>query len=94
MDKTCIQGAWENPELLSSGSFLSCLWNTNPVELSRPVSNFGSIMLGELVAILITLQFIFAEISNLGNCMQCLIMPDSQSSVGVLTLGWESSKYR
>ena len=83
-----------NPGPCGAGACIFPPYQTNPVELSRPVSNFGSIMLGELVAILITLQFILSEINKLGNCRQCLIMSDSQSSVGVLTLGWESSKYR
>ena len=63
--------------------------------LKQPVSKRGSILLGELVAIKLALQHIFqyktvvkAAIKNVH------ILPDSQSAVGQLILGWENKSHQ
>ena len=64
-----------------------------PVCLKRPVSRRGSILLGELVAILITLEFMVQHITSMG-CSLLKIFSDSQSTVGILTLNWKDTSYR
>jgi hypothetical protein len=62
------------------------------IKLSKPVSKHASILLGELVAILLTLEYILAEI-NLDSIDGIQIFSDSQSSIGLLTLGWKPKQY-
>ncbi len=51
----------------------------------------GSILLAELVAILLVVEY---TISNLKNRFKCLkILSDSQTAVGILTLNWKSTNY-
>ena len=64
-----------------------------PVCLKRPVSRRGSILLGELVAILITLEFMVQHITSIC-CSLLKIFSDSQSTVGILTLNWKDTSYR
>ena len=63
--------------------------------LKQPVSNRGSILLGELVAIKLALKHILqyktvrqAAIKNIH------ILSDSQSAVGQLVLGWEAKSHQ
>ena len=59
---------------------------TEPVRLKRPVTNRGSILLGELVAILMALEF--ARIEYMKRQVHGItIFSDSQSAVGILSLG-------
>ena len=64
-----------------------------PVCLKRPVCRRGSILLGELVAILITLEYMVRHINTI-KCNLLKIFSDSQSSIGILTLNWKDSSYR
>lgn len=83
-----------NPGPCGAGSCLFFPHERNPVKLTKPVSNMGSILLGELVAILMTLQYIMLNLPKTPGLTNCLIMSDSQSAVGILTLGWESTNYK
>ena len=58
----------------------------------RPVARRGSILLGELVAILITLEYILEKLTNIP-CRLLKIFSDSQSIVGILTLNWKDTSY-
>ena len=60
------------------------------VELEKPVSKLASILLGELVAIEIALSFIQGEVKK----KRVKIFCDSQSAVGLLTLGWKQTSYQ
>ena len=58
--------------------------------LKQPVSNRGSILLGELVAIKLALKHIFQyKIVRQAAIKNVYILSDSQSAVGQLVLGWE-----
>ena len=67
--------------------------NHRPVCLKRPVCRRGSILLGELVAILITLENMVQHITTI-QCSLLKIFSDSQSTVGILTLNWKDISYR
>ena len=64
-----------------------------PVHLKRPVARRGSILLGELVAILITQEYILENLTNI-LCRLLKIFSDSQPTVGILTLNWKDTSYR
>ena len=64
-----------------------------PMFLKRPVSRRGSILLGDLVAILITLEYILENIMTIP-CKLLKVFNDSQSTVGILTLNWKDTSYR
>ena len=67
--------------------------NHRPVCLKRPVCRRGSILLRELVAILITLEYMVQHITTI-QCSLLKIFSDSQSTVGILTLNWKDISYR
>ena len=58
----------------------------NPIYLKQPVSKHRSILLGEIIAIV--LDFILEKLHQKRQLNKVLILSDSQSSVGFLTLGW------
>ena len=64
-----------------------------PMLLKRPVSRRGSILLGELVAILITLEYILENIMTIP-CKLLKVFNDSQSTVGILTFNGKDTSYR
>jgi ribonuclease HI len=68
------------------------LHNTDTlIELRKPVAHHGSILLGKLVAILMTLEYINSEV--ILDCVERIqILSDSQSAVGLLTLGWKPNQ--
>ena len=66
---------------------------TEPVKLKRPVTNRGSILLGELVAILMTLEFAQSE-HRKRQIHGITIFSDSQSALGILTLGWTATSHK
>ena len=66
--------------------------NQEPVRLKRPVSKRGSI-LGELIAILLVIEYLVQNIGSLP-CKLLKIFCDSQSAVGILTLGWKYTSYK
>ena len=63
------------------------------VELKKPVSRLASILLGEFVAIEIALSFIQGEVKK-KRVKGVKIFCDSQSAVGLLTLGWTPTSYQ
>ena len=63
------------------------------VELKKPVSKLASILLDELVAIEVALTFIQSE-GRKRKASSVQIFCDSQSAVGLLTLGWKPSSYQ
>ena len=68
-------------------------YNHEPVRLKRPVSKRGSILLWELIAILVVIEYL---VQNIGSVPSKLlkIFCDSQSAVGILTLGWKDTSYK
>ena len=67
--------------------------NNDEIELKQPVSKLASILLGELVAIQITLNYLIGE-KKVRDISTILIFCDSQSAVGILQLGWENKSYK
>ena len=67
---------------------------TAPVLLKQPVSKHGSILLGEMIAIKMVLDFIVEKLHQKMEIKDVLILSDSQSSVGLLTLGWEPTQHK
>ena len=67
--------------------------NEERVDLKQPVSRRSSILLGELVAIKIALESIKAEMERL-IVQKIMLFSDSQSAVGILTLGWVNTSHR
>lgn len=80
-----------NPGPCGSGSCIHIPNSEDPVCLKRAVSKCGSILLGELVAILLTIQYITDLINP--QISKLHIFSDSQSVVGLLTLGWEATSH-
>ena len=90
-DGSCIG----NPGPCGAGACLSIPGSSELIMLKQPVSSRGSILLGELVAIKIALQFIYRNKTQGGTGIKkAHVFSDSQSAVGQLTLGWEASAQR
>ena len=68
------------------------IWDKG-ILLKKPVSNHSSILLGELVAIIITLEHFNNTISHQYSNSKLQIFSDSQTSIGLLTLGWKPNSY-
>ena len=83
-----------NPGPCGTGACVYLPLETNPVYLKQPVSKPGSILLGKMVAIKIILDFILEKIHQKVKITNVLILSDSPSSVGLLTLGWESTQHK
>ena len=64
----------------------------DPVPLKKHVSKRGSILLWELVAVQIALEY-FLQHLDTNSCKLLKIFSDSQSTVGILTLNWKESGY-
>ena len=82
-----------NPGPCGSGACIFLPNKVEPVMLKRPVTNRGSILLGELVAILMSLEFAQAE-QRKRQIHGITIFSDSQSAVGILTLGWTATSHK
>ena len=82
-----------NPGPCGSGSCIFVPNETEPVMLKRPVTNRGSILLGELIAILMALEFAQSEHKK-RQIHGITIFSDSQSAVGILTLGWAATSHK
>ena len=54
--------------------------------LKQPVSKYGSSLLGEMIAIKMVLDIILEKLHQKSKLNKVLILSDSQSSVGLLTL--------
>ena len=83
----------ENPGPCGAGACVYLQGQEECVELKKPVSKLASILLGELVAIEIALAFIQCETKK-KRLARVKIFSDSQSAVGLLTLGWTPSSYK
>ncbi|MEW8548209.1 MAG: reverse transcriptase domain-containing protein [Candidatus Thiodiazotropha sp.] len=62
------------------------------IELKQPVSKRASILLGELIAIKMALEFINREAKK-RSLEEAVLFSDSQSAVGILSLGWENKSH-
>ena len=71
-----------------------CLFfpNQEKIELHQPVVKRASILLGELVAIEMALEYVNTEV-NKREIQQLLVLSDFQSAVGILTLGWQNKSH-
>ena len=68
-------------------------YQDNPICLKKPVSGHSSILLGELVAILITIDYVAEESSKMDSS-EVHIFSDSQSAIGILQLGWQPTQHK
>ena len=66
----------------------------NPVCRKKPVSNQTSILLGELVAILMTLHYLSTEIQKSQPLLDIHIFSDRHSAIGILKLGWHPTQHK
>ncbi|XP_053391458.1 uncharacterized protein LOC123544590 [Mercenaria mercenaria] len=80
-----------NPGPCGSGAFVLLPYGET-VELKQPVSKHSSILVGEVVAIEITLVLVTEEIKK-RQIQKVKILSDSQSAVGILSLGWENNSH-
>jgi hypothetical protein len=84
-DGSCIN----NPGSCGAGAVI---FNGNStIELKKPVSNRASILLGELIAIKLVLDYI--DQTQFRSIDLLKILSDSQQSIGILTLNWKSQSY-
>ncbi len=63
-----------------------------PFSITKAVSPKGSILLAELVAILVVLEFIVNSIRSI-TIDSVSIFSDSQSAIGLLELGWSPNSH-
>ena len=89
-DGSCHQ----NPGACRAGACVYLPFKTSPVNLKQPVSKLGSILLGEMIAIKMVLDFILEKLYKKRKLNKVFILSDSQSSVGLLTLGWEATQHK
>ena len=80
-----------NPGPCGAGA---CLFfpNQEKIELHQPVAKGASILLGELVAIKMALEYVKTEV-NKREIKQLSVLSDSKSAVGVVTLGWQNKSH-
>ena len=81
-----------NPGPCGAGACLF-LPNGDCLEIKRPVSRNSSILVGELVAIKITLESTLEEHEK-RPVRRVNIFSDSQTAVGILTLGWDCNGHQ
>jgi ribonuclease HI len=80
-----------NPGPCGAGSYI-VLPNKEAVELAKPISRHSTILLGELVAIQMTLEYIVREV-NCDWINTVHVFSDSQSVIRLLTLGWKPRQF-
>ncbi|MEW8544656.1 MAG: reverse transcriptase domain-containing protein [Candidatus Thiodiazotropha sp.] len=83
----------ENPGPCGAGACILLPDGHEFVELKQPVSKLASILLGELVAISMALTFLEKE-SNRQQFSSIKLFSDSQSAVGIVSLGWETKSHK
>ena len=85
-----------NPGPCGSGACIYLSGVTDPTRLRRPVCKRGFILLGELVAIQMVVEYItnYRRGVNDHSSSKLHIFSDSQSAVGLLTLGWEATSHK
>ena len=78
-----------------AGACLFMPGSVDPITIEQPVSNRGSILLGELVAIKLALNHIYQyKTERQSDIKKIQVFPDSQSAVGQLVLGWEAKSHQ
>ena len=82
-----------NPGPCRAGACVYLPFETSPVNLKQPVSKHGSVLRGEMIAIKMVLDFILEKLHQKRKLNKVLILSDSQSSVGLLTFGWEATQH-
>ena len=83
-----------NPGPCGAGACIFHPGTSEPVLLKQPVSSKGSILLGEIVAIKMALQYLSrCKVQRNSDFQRIHIFSDSQSAVGQLTLGWEAKSH-
>ncbi|VDI54863.1 Hypothetical predicted protein [Mytilus galloprovincialis] len=88
IDGSCLG----NPGPCGSGAIIYAEHIKPAARLHRPVAQRGSILLAELIAIFMVLEYCITE--NIYNAIQKIkIFSDSQSAVGLLTLNWAPNSY-
>ena len=84
-----------NPGPCGAGACVFPPGVSEPILLKQPVSSRGSILLGEVVAIKMALQYLYRyKTQKPSGLRKVHIFSDSQSAVGQLTLGWEAKSHR
>ena len=86
-DGSCLP----NPGPCGAGAVIYHL-NGQEECIKRPVTAYGSILLGELVAILLVTEYLTTNNSHIQN-RHIRIFSDSQTAVGIITLNWVSDHY-
>lgn len=86
-DGSCIS----NPGPCGAGAFI--IVNGVETELKQPVSKRGSILLAELIAIKLVLDFIH-QIESKTTLEELTIFSDSQSAIGAHTLNWKMENHK
>ena len=81
-----------NPGPCGAGA---CIFHPGASEPVLLVSSRGSILLGEVVAIEMALQYLSrCKVQRNSDFQRIHIFSDSQSAVGQLTLGWEAKSHK
>ncbi|XP_071160776.1 uncharacterized protein [Mytilus edulis] len=80
-----------NPGPCGAGAIV--IFNNKEIELKQPVSKRGSILLAELVAIKLVLDYV-NRIENKTLIEEVKIFSDSQTAIGILTLNWKIENNR
>ena len=85
-----------NPGPCGAGACIHLLGHTEPILLKYPVSSYGSILLGELMIIKLTLNHIQNRTtrSEVRITEKFHIFSDSQCAIGHLLLGWEAKTHK
>ena len=86
-DGSCLS----NPGPCGAGALV--LLNGIESELKQPVCKRGSILLAELIAIKLVLDFIYNP-DNRRKVNQIKIFSDSQSAIGILSLNWKIENHK
>ena len=91
-DGSCLT----NPGPCGAGACIFIPGQEQPELLKQPVTNRGSILLGELIAIKLAIDHVVSVKTNQGNRNfdKLLILSDSQSAIGHLNLGWEPNAHK
>ena len=84
-----------NPGTCIAGACLFIPGSVEPIMIKQPVSNRGSILLWELVAIELALNHIYQyKTERQLDIKKIQVFSDSQSAVGQLLLGWEAKSHQ
>ncbi|MEW8545279.1 MAG: reverse transcriptase domain-containing protein, partial [Candidatus Thiodiazotropha sp.] len=84
-----------NPGPCGAGACLYLPGHTEPILLKYPISSYGSILLGELMAIKMAITHIQNRTrSELRIIEKLHIFSDSQCAIGHLLLGWEAKSHK